>query len=191
VIAISLTLSWVASITLTPLLGYALFKPRAGGDRGEDPYRGAFFQGYRRLLVLSLRFRWAVLVIALGLFVAAVYGFGRVPQNFFPPATRPQFLVDTFLPAGTHIRDSEAFAQSVEQFLLEQPNGPELFARMIDRLDAKSSSYIIEAMGYTEEGRTFRTLWALVRRSVGMFGLLHRLQERENESDRCCCCIGG
>ena len=117
VIAISLTLSWVASITLTPLLGYALFKPRAGGDRGEDPYRGAFFQGYRRLLVLSLRFRWAVLVIALGLFVAAVYGFGRVPQNFFPPATRPQFLVDAFLPAGTHIRDSEAFAESVEQFM--------------------------------------------------------------------------
>ncbi|HSQ00165.1 MAG TPA: efflux RND transporter permease subunit [Candidatus Dormibacteraeota bacterium] len=122
VIAISLTLSWVASITLTPLLGYALFKPRAGGDRDEDPYRGAFFQGYRRLLVLSLRFRWAVLVIALGLFVAAVYGFGRLPQNFFPPATRPQFLVDAFLPAGTHIRDSEAFAESVEQFLMEQPD---------------------------------------------------------------------
>ena len=122
VIAISLTLSWVASITLTPLLGYALFKPRAEGDRDEDPYRGAFFQGYRRLLVLSLRFRWAVLAISLGLFVAAVYGFGRVPQNFFPPATRPQFLVDVFLPAGTHIRDSEGFAASVEQFLIEQPD---------------------------------------------------------------------
>jgi multidrug efflux pump subunit AcrB len=122
VIAISLTLSWVASITLTPLLGYALFKPRAEGDRGEDPYKGAFFQGYRRLLVLSLRFRWAVLVISLGLFVAAVYGFGRVPQNFFPPATRPQFLVDAFLPTGTHIRDSEAFAESVEQFLMQQPD---------------------------------------------------------------------
>ena len=122
VIAISLTLSWVASITLTPLLGYALFKPRAEGDRDEDPYRGAFFQGYRRLLVLSLRFRWAVLAISLGLFVAAVYGFGRVPQNFFPPATRPQFLVDVFLPAGTHIRDSETFAESVEQFLIAQPD---------------------------------------------------------------------
>jgi multidrug efflux pump subunit AcrB len=122
VIFISLTLSWVAAITVTPLLGYLLFKPKAGGA-GEpgDAYRGAFFQGYRRLLVAALRFRWAVVVSVILLFVAALYGFGKVPQNFFPPATRPQFLVDTFLPAGYHIRDSEAFAEQVEQFVLAQP----------------------------------------------------------------------
>ena len=54
------------------------------------------------------------------LFVASLYGFGKVPQNFFPPATRPQFLVDTFLPSGSHIQDSEAFADSLEQFILAQ-----------------------------------------------------------------------
>jgi len=78
-----LTLSWVAAVTVTPLLGYLLFKPKAGG--AGEPYRGAFFQGYRRALVMALRFRWAVLVSVLLLFVAAVYGFGKVPQNFFPP----------------------------------------------------------------------------------------------------------
>jgi len=122
VIMLSLTLSWVAAITLTPLLGYALFQPKPGGA-GEPgaAYRGAFFQSYRRLLVTALRFRWAVVVLILVAFAAALYGFGRVPQNFFPPATRPQFLVDTFLPAGTHIEDSEAFAATVEKFLLTQP----------------------------------------------------------------------
>ena len=34
--------------------------------RAGDAYRGAFFQGYRRLLVAALRFRWAVLASALG-----------------------------------------------------------------------------------------------------------------------------
>lgn len=123
VICISLTLSWVAAVTVTPVLGYSMFKPKAAGagDAG-DAYRGAFFQGYRRLLIAALRFRWAVLVSALVLFVLGIYGFTKVPQNFFPPATRPQFLVDVFLPAGSHIRDSEAFAAQVEEFILLQPH---------------------------------------------------------------------
>jgi type II secretory pathway component PulK len=50
-------------------------------------------------------------------------------------------------------------------FLLNQPNGPDTFAQMIDRVNCKSSSYLIEAMGYQATGRTFRTLRALVRRS--------------------------
>ena len=44
-----------------------------------------------------------------------------VKQSFFPPATRPQFMVDVFLPAGTHIRETEAFAGDVQQYIQEQP----------------------------------------------------------------------
>jgi len=120
VIFISLTVSWVAAITITPLLGYTLFKHKPGSNPA-DAYKGAFFQTYRRLLIGALRARWVVLVATLVMFVAAVYGFGKVPQNFFPPATRPQFMVDVFLPSAGHIRDSEEFAKSVEQFILEQP----------------------------------------------------------------------
>jgi multidrug efflux pump subunit AcrB len=42
-------------------------------------------------------------------------------QSFFPPATRPQFMVDVFLPAGTHIRHTEAFAGNVQRYLQAQP----------------------------------------------------------------------
>ena len=42
-------------------------------------------------------------------------------QSFFPPATRPQFMVDAFLPAGTHIRETEAFAGEVQRFIQTQP----------------------------------------------------------------------
>jgi len=123
VIGISLTLSWVAAVTVTPVLGYSLFKPKpSSGSESDDPYRGGFFQGYRRLLIAALRFRWAVLASALVLFVLGIYGFTKVPQNFFPPATRPQFLVDVFLPAASHIRDSETFAAQVEEFILAQPD---------------------------------------------------------------------
>jgi multidrug efflux pump subunit AcrB len=123
VILISLSLSWVSSITVTPLLSYLFFKPKAGGtaQRG-DPYQGLLFRIYRNFLVLALRFRWAVVVLALGAFVAALYGFTKVNQSFFPPATRSQFMVDVFLPAGSHIRESEAFAGKVQQFIQRQPD---------------------------------------------------------------------
>jgi multidrug efflux pump subunit AcrB len=121
VIFISLALSWVAAITVTPLLGYRLFSPKPGSE-GEEAHAGLLFRNYRRMLVGALRFRWAVLIAAIGLFAIALYGFCKLDQSFFPPATRPQFMVDTFLPAGTDIRESEVFATSVEHFILTQPH---------------------------------------------------------------------
>jgi multidrug efflux pump subunit AcrB len=122
VILISLSLSWVSSITVTPLLSYLMFKPIAGGAAlNGDPYGGLLFRIYRGLLVLALRYRWAVVILSLGAFAAALYGFTKANQSFFPPATRPQFMVDVFLPAGTHIRDTEAFAGDVQRFIQAQP----------------------------------------------------------------------
>src|SRR5215469_1301662 len=121
VIFISLALSWVTAITVTPLFCYLFFKPRPPGETERDPYAGWFFQGYRRMLVACLRFRWAVLALTLVLFAVALRGFRSLDQSFFPPATRPQFMVDTFLPAGTDIRDTEAFADAIERFIRSQP----------------------------------------------------------------------
>jgi multidrug efflux pump subunit AcrB len=62
-----------------------------------------------------------VMGLSVGMLAAAIYGFGHIKQSFFPPATRPQFMVDAFLPAGTHIRESEAFAGAVERYIQALP----------------------------------------------------------------------
>jgi multidrug efflux pump subunit AcrB len=123
VILISLSLSWVSSITVTPLLSYLMFTPIEGSTTkgGGDPYGGFFFQIYRKLLILAIRYRWAVIVASLVLFAVSAYAFTKIPQSFFPPATRPQFMVDVFLPAGTHIRETEAFASEAQQYIRTQP----------------------------------------------------------------------
>jgi multidrug efflux pump subunit AcrB len=118
VIMISLTLSWISSVTVTPMLSYLLFKPKEGGTSAEsDPYQGLAFRIYRAILTTALRFRWAVVVLCIAAFVAAFYGFRHVRQSFFPNPDRPQFMVDVFLPAGTHIRETEAFADQMQQYL--------------------------------------------------------------------------
>ncbi len=124
VILISLTLSWLASVTVTPLLSYLMFKPKAatGNAESKDPYGGFFFRTYRRFLILALRLRWVTVIICLVAFVAAILGFGRVKQSFFPSPDRPQFMVDVFLPAGTHIRETEIFAGEVQRYIQTLPN---------------------------------------------------------------------
>jgi multidrug efflux pump subunit AcrB len=117
VILISLSLSWISSITITPLLSYLSFKPIAADSSTKaapaDPYDGWVFRAYRAILATALRHRWAVVILSLGLFALSIWGFGKVDQSFFPPATRPQFMVDVFLPSGSHIRESESFAADV------------------------------------------------------------------------------
>ena len=91
-------LGWRRS-QFTPLLGYVMYKPiAAAGGTARRPYAygSRLFRTYRGLLVTALRYRWAVVMLCIGLTIAAVYGFRMVTQSFFPPATRPQFLVDVF-----------------------------------------------------------------------------------------------
>jgi len=121
VILIALSLSWVSSVTVTPLLSYMMFKPLPGGKADSDPYKALPFRVYRHLLVLALRFRWTVVVLCLLGFIAALFGFRHVDQSFFPPATRPQFMVDVYLPAGTHIRETEAVSGEIQRFIQSRP----------------------------------------------------------------------
>jgi multidrug efflux pump subunit AcrB len=121
VILIALTLSWISSITVTPLLSYLWFHPLANNSsKPSDPYDALPFRIYRKLLVWTLRNRWLVMILFVAAFIASIYSFGMVKQSFFPPATRPQFMVDVFLPAGTHIRESEAFAEEIGNYIREQ-----------------------------------------------------------------------
>ena len=121
VICISLTLSWVTAVTVTPLLSYRFFQPSPDGHTEEEAYNNRFFQIYRHLLMTALRFRSAVLVATFLLFAVTLYGFTRIDQSFFPASTRPQFLVDSFFLSGTYIRVTSAFAREVEQYLKAQP----------------------------------------------------------------------
>ncbi|MGL4549644.1 MAG: efflux RND transporter permease subunit, partial [Gemmataceae bacterium] len=121
VIAIALSLSWVTSITVTPLLGYLFFSAVPKTSTSTGAYDALPFRLYRGALALALRLRWLVVVLSVPALLAAVYGFTLARQSFFPPATRPQFMVDVYLPAGTHLRETEAMAGTVQRHIQAQP----------------------------------------------------------------------
>jgi len=122
VLAYSLLLSWVLAITVTPLLSVMFLKgggTKGGGDT-DDPYNKGFFRGYRRFLEWCIRFRVVVVGLLVGLLLASIAGFRFVNQSFFPPSTRPQFMVHCWLREGTHIRRTETEVAKLEEFLLTQ-----------------------------------------------------------------------
>jgi len=120
VILISLSMSWVTAMTVTPLLCYTFIRP--AGDAKSDAYGGRLFRFYRRVLIISLQRRWATVVLMIGLLVLSIVGFGAVDQSFFPNSTRPQFMVNFWLPEGTHIDETANKAAEVEQYLASLDN---------------------------------------------------------------------
>ncbi|MDJ0847558.1 MAG: efflux RND transporter permease subunit [Myxococcota bacterium] len=118
VLLISLLMSWVTAVTITPVLCGMLFKPAAGGSEGADPYGGKLFVVYRRFLELAIRLRFATIGVVFGLFGLALYGFTLLPPGFFPYSTRPQYMVDLWLPQDTHIREVERTAADLAEHIM-------------------------------------------------------------------------
>ncbi|MEE8153943.1 MAG: efflux RND transporter permease subunit [Phycisphaerales bacterium] len=120
VVGISLFLSWVLSMTVTPLHCLALLKPPKQNSKGkqeQDPYGGGFFRLYRTGLERAIRFRALTVLGMLAALIAAVVGFGGVPQQFFPDSTRSQFFIDYWAPEGTPIQDVSAGLRKIEERL--------------------------------------------------------------------------
>ena len=130
VIGISLLLSWVLAITVTPLLAAKFLKDerrktedaKPGFPSQEaDPYDGLFFRAYRSLLEWCVTNRGFTLFALVCLLAASVIGFGRVKQNFFPDSTRPQFMVHVWMPEGTFIHRTDERVQAVAEAARKLP----------------------------------------------------------------------
>ncbi|MCZ4260342.1 efflux RND transporter permease subunit [Limimaricola sp. G21655-S1] len=118
VIGISLLLSWVLAITVTPLLGHYFFKRGEAGGAGA--YEGALFRAYAATLRGALRARWLVVAALIGITVVCFAGFGQVRQQFFPNSNTPLFFVHYKLPQGSTVQQTASDLAQVEAWLAER-----------------------------------------------------------------------
>lgn len=121
VILISLSLSWLTAVTVTPLITKTFVlgkKARQQDGEKKDPYGGKFYQIYRGVLNLAIKARYLTIAIVIGMFGAALYGFGFVSNEFFPNSTTPQFMVEAHFRDGTHIEETAKGVAQMEDYLL-------------------------------------------------------------------------
>lgn len=118
VLLISLALSWVLAMTLTPFFCFLMFKEDTSSAGKEvDPYKGLAYRAYKALLHLCMRFRWSTMLFMVVALVISVVGFTQVKQAFFPAGSQPMFMVEYWLPQGSDIRAVNADVEGIEEKL--------------------------------------------------------------------------
>ncbi|MGO4151941.1 efflux RND transporter permease subunit [Cupriavidus sp. YAF13] len=118
VTAMALVLSWLAAVYFTPYLGYLLLKARPAGEGEQhEVFDTPFYNRFRRLVHWCVTWRKTVIAITLVAFGLGLYAFKFVEKQFFPDSSRPELMVELWLPEGTSFAQTEAEAKRFEAAL--------------------------------------------------------------------------
>ncbi|MBL4912947.1 efflux RND transporter permease subunit [Shewanella schlegeliana] len=121
VLLISLFISWITAMTLTPFFCNLMFKDGVvSNDDNDDPYKGWLFGLYRHSLNFAMRFRGLTLTLVIAALISSVVGFGYVKNVFFPASNTPIFFIDVWMPEGSDIKATERLLSRIEADLLTQ-----------------------------------------------------------------------
>jgi multidrug efflux pump subunit AcrB len=118
VVGIALVTSWFVAVYFTPWLGYMILKQRPHVGTHHDAYDTRFYRGVGHTVGWAVRHKAIVLVATLLAFAGSLWSFQFIPQSFFPQSSRPEVLVDMWLPEGTSIREVERQAKALEDKIL-------------------------------------------------------------------------
>ena len=119
----ALLISWIVSVYFVPYLGTRLLRTRkrAQGE-AHELFDTPFYQGLKRLIDICVQRRWWTIAVTLAVFLLGLAGMGKVQQQFFPDSSRPEIMVDLWLPEGSTIRESEALALRFEARMAQEPD---------------------------------------------------------------------
>lgn len=122
--AIALIVSWVVAVTFTPYIGFLLLKvkPHGQGHSEHDVFDTPMFRRFRALVSWCVEFRKTTIVLSLAVFALGVFGFKFIEKQFFPDSSRPELMVEMWLPEGTSFAANEALVKKFESFVRKQPN---------------------------------------------------------------------
>jgi multidrug efflux pump subunit AcrB len=126
IVGIALISSWFVAVIFTPYLGVKLlpdFKVKGAGHHGHAAmYDTPLYNRLRAVVTWCVDHRIKVLAMMGGVFVLAIVGFGRVPQQFFPLSERPELFLEMRLPEGSSISATRKVAEEAQAFLADDPD---------------------------------------------------------------------
>ena len=119
----ALLISWVVSVYFVPYLGSLLLHTHSKVDGGQvhELFDTPFYSRFRRTVNWCVDHRWITIGLTIAAFGLGLVGMGRVQQQFFPDSSRPEIMVDLWLPEGSTIQETEAVARRFEGRMLREP----------------------------------------------------------------------
>jgi multidrug efflux pump subunit AcrB len=123
---LALIISWLVAVLFTPYLGYLLLKvkPSSSADGHHELFDTPFYNRFRSMVSWCVEWRKTTIAITLAIFGLGVFGFKFIEQQFFPDSSRPELMVELWLPEGSSFAATELQAKKFEAFIQKQ-NGIE------------------------------------------------------------------
>lgn len=128
IVAITITTSTLAALSLTPMLSSQLLKFSSAKRTGLGPKTSAFIDRtlgaidnfYASVLAVSVRNKWKVIVLAFAIFVSSLFLFPLIGTGFFPEADNSWVQVNVELPTGLRLDETKKVARKIEYIIDEK-----------------------------------------------------------------------
>ncbi len=125
VVFMALILSWIASVLVSPVLGYKIIENKAEKPESEWTRRDhimhrlktVFYARFESLIHWALGHHKAVLLLTLGAFILSLLSFPLIKQEFFPSSTRNEIIVSMQFPQSSSIDYTQSQAKSLNALL--------------------------------------------------------------------------
>ncbi|QJW94794.1 efflux RND transporter permease subunit [Frigoriglobus tundricola] len=168
VVAFSVLLSLCVSLTMTPML-CSRFLKRPEGARSKDGAGWRLVAGaYTAVLGWSLRHRWAVVLISVGVLASTPVTMSRLGFDFMPQDDQSEFEVSITLPEGYSLdRADEAFGEVDRR--LRELRGVELTYTVIGDTTGNNS----RGEGEVTKGTLYVRITDLKRRDYSQFDVMN------------------
>lgn len=121
VTAAALVISWFVAVIFVPYLGVKLLRVKPHVGQIQEVFDGPFYDRFRATVDWCVEHRWITIGATALTFVLGLAGMGQVQQQFFPDSSRPEILVDVWLPEGSSIAATDEVTRRIEQRLAQEP----------------------------------------------------------------------
>ena len=125
VVFLALVISWIASVLVSPVLGYKIIENKAEKPESEWTRRDhimhrlktIFYARFESLLHWALGHHKAILLGTLVAFILSLLSFPLIKQEFFPSSTRNEIIVSMQFPQSSSIDYTQSQANLLDALL--------------------------------------------------------------------------
>jgi multidrug efflux pump subunit AcrB len=118
--ALALIISWFVAVIFTPYIGYLLLKVKPHGEGHHELFDTPGYTRFRAVVNWCVEWRKTTIAASLLVFFLGVYGFNFIEKQFFPDSSRPELMVEMWMPEGTAFAANEAQVKKFEAWIRKQ-----------------------------------------------------------------------
>jgi len=178
-VTFSLCVSLFVALMVVPLMSSRIKIVEKGGQSQhvKENFLLPFYRAQERALLFVFRRRAMMLLIAVCLFMGAIFLYGKIGKEYLGTTEQDKFTIFIELPTGAKLDASDEVVRKVEELLREVPE----IEKFTARVEAWSSKVYVDLVGLKERKRSISEIIDSLRPKVERFQPAFIYFEEEQE----------